>query len=405
MIFLSQQIKDIAKKGAAVATKKIRSLFLLTLAFIAIILVRLLRPVILFRFAPLDSDRIGNFAVITELYLCERDLGVYGKRVVDIFYNRSSISNEQLRIMWARILRIHSFSRFLDRVNSFIPGGEKHSFEIGRGQLKDFYQIGVYNKPHLKFSNKEEICGKDYLYKLGLPEKAAFVCFHVRDSSYLDTVYPNKDWSYHNCQDCNVENFTPAIEELTKRGLFALRMGSVVKKALKSSNPRVIDYASNGRDDFLDIYLSAKCRFFLATASGLSSLPIIFRRPVAWSNFLPLDDIYTWAKDHLFIFKKLWLRKEQRFMTFQEMIDTGAGRFARTEEFEKAGIDVVENTPLELTSLVIEMDDKIRGNWKPSKEDGDLQKHFWSIIRPNLSFNNINIRAGAEFLRGNKELF
>ena len=43
-------------------------------------------------------------------------------------------------------------------------------------------------------------------------------------------------------------------------GYYVIRMGVKASKPLKSSNPKIIDYANSKiRNDFLDIYLGAKC--------------------------------------------------------------------------------------------------------------------------------------------------
>ena len=69
------------------------------------------------------------------------------------------------------------------------------------------------------------------------------------------------------------------------------RMGINVLKPLKSSNPKVIDYAnSDMRNEFMDIYLSAMCNFFMSMGSGIDGVPIIFRRPIAYIGHLPFGN-------------------------------------------------------------------------------------------------------------------
>ncbi len=42
------------------------------------------------------------------------------------------------------------------------------------------------------------------------------------------------------------------------------------------------------RTDFMDIYLSAKCKFFITSGVGLMAIPMIFRRPLLCVNYIPL---------------------------------------------------------------------------------------------------------------------
>lgn len=82
-MFFLRQINQIKKGGKVVLYKKtirlvcslceiLFSLLLLPL----IIILRLISPFILIRFSELISSRIGHYAANTELYMCERDIGI-----------------------------------------------------------------------------------------------------------------------------------------------------------------------------------------------------------------------------------------------------------------------------------------------------------------------------------------
>ena len=126
----------------------------------------------------------------------------------------------------------------------------------------------------------------------------------------------------------------------------------------------------------------------------------MFRRPLALANFIPLEYAYSWGPDDIFIPKTLWLRSEQRFMTFPEIIESGVGRrFHATEDYEKAGIEVIENTADEIAALVMEMDDRLHGRWVASDEDRVLQQQFWSLFKGSDLHGVIRSSIGATFLR------
>jgi hypothetical protein len=59
-------------------------------------------------------------------------------------------------------------------------------------------------------------------------KEARFVCFSSRGSAYLQSVFSHVSWSYHDYQDCHILNYLPAVEVLTQRGYFTLRMGAAV---------------------------------------------------------------------------------------------------------------------------------------------------------------------------------
>lgn len=412
--FLKRQVQQVREGGWPVFWRKVFELFklllLLPFAMPVVLLIRLLRPIIVIRIGRLICERIGHFAANTEVYLCERDAGIScpRQRFIDIWYrwyNLTSVcSNIQLDKMWGRTLIILPavIAHPVYRLNLLLPGAKAHIIPCDDCQ-RDVHNVLERFPPHLSFLPKEEEQGRACLRAMNVPEGAPFVCFHARDSVYLKTIYKKFDASYHDYRDSNIRNYLLAAEELTRRGYYAIRMGSVVAEALNISNPMIVDYASNGqRTDFMDIYLGAKCHFFISSGTGIDSIPEIFRRPHMFVNLLPLERAHTWNATHVFIPKKHWLRSEHRFMTFREIIDSGAGRFMYTQQFEQCGIELVENTPEEIAALAIEMDERLKGTWRTIDEDEELQRRFWALYKPSELHGKINSRVGADFLRQNR---
>lgn len=383
-------------------------LFMMLLALPVVGIVRLLRPLILVRFRIVSGKRIAHLAIDVEQHLCELEAGMQAKNTFDIFYFSLPICNYQLWRMWRKkilILRCSRFAYQVVRVNSLFPGHEKYVIPRASGSYRDIHGLYARIPAHLSFSTKEEEEGHRQIRSMGVPEGAPFICFHVRDSAYLSSVAPLYNWDYHNYRDSNIANYIPAIKELTKSGYYAFRMGAKVKDPLDTGdNHMIIDYASRHRTEFLDIYLSSKCKFFIASNSGIEEVPKIFRRPVIYINFVPLGHIHTWWPIILFIPKKLWLRKERRFLSFSEILRSEIGNFLYSYQYEKSGIDVIENTSEEIKDVVMEMDKRLAGTWRPSDEDEELQCRFWSLFKQNKLHGKITARIGSEFLRQNKEL-
>ena len=57
-----------------------------------------------------------------------------------------------------------------------------------------------------------------------------------------------------------------------------------------------------------------------------------------------------------------------------------------------------------MTSLVMEMEARLKGTWQTTEDDEDLQRRFWSLFEDNEYHGEICSRIGAEFLRQNREL-
>jgi putative glycosyltransferase (TIGR04372 family) len=379
------------------------------LAALPVLAVRVLRPFLLVRFGGIGSNgRLGTVTGATELYLCQRDRRSSMPRSIDFFYWESEPCNLQLKRMADREIHTNPIVRWLDLANQrLIPGGEKHRIIVDSTKRLDYserQELLTSTPVHLSFTSEEELYGRSALRRWGIPEGVPFVCFAARDSEYLDAAYPQHNWRYHDYRNCDINNYLPAAALLANRGMYAIRMGAVVKDPLTMTDPNVLDYATEYRGDFLDIYLSAKCKFFLTSGMGIDDVAAHFRRPVACANFAVMSTTHYWGPNDMVIFKKLWLEKESRFLTFREILESGIGLHDRTEQFEMEGLEVIENTSDEITDLALEMDDRINGAWQSSPKDEELQERFWALFMPDTRQLEYLPRIGAAFLRQNEKL-
>lgn len=213
----------------------------------------------------------------------------------------------------------------------------------------------------------------------------------------------HQPFDYHSYRDCNIYNYLKAADYLANLGLWALRMGVVVYGPIDSKNEYVIDYASRYRTDFADAYLLTHCKFFLGCTAGNFLLPSAFGIPCALANMTPLASVGRSSND-LFIPKKYFHKKSARILTFREIIEIDASRWHRTQLFELADIDVIENTSEEILDLAIEMNARIDGRWIPEVGDEELQLRFRSLFPLDSPIAGYPSRVGAAFLRKNCNL-
>jgi putative glycosyltransferase (TIGR04372 family) len=376
---------------------------------------RIIKPFFLLRIGALESSRIGHFAGNTELYLCEQDAGINvpNQKYVDIFYfARRPICNIQLKKMWKRVL--HIFPAWilepLDTANDFIPGGQSHKI-LTTQHDRDVHNLLDRLPPHLAFIAEEEYEGRANLLRMGLPLNAKFVCLIVRDSAYLEHQFPGWDFNHHNYRDSDIQNYVLAAEALAERGYFVLRMGAKVHLPMNTSHPMVIDYAMNGmRNDFMDIYLGAKCEFCISVGTGYDAVPLIFRRPIAYVNVSPIGYFSTFSKKFLGIFKHYLYANSLQEMSLAEIFSCGAGFLVHTSDYCARNIVVIENTSEEIHDLIIEMYDRLNGFWVDNGNDEELQRRFWEQFPVNAKdeqdiplHGKIYARYGAMALRNNKK--
>lgn len=389
--------------------------FLVIFAFPVVLIIRLIQPWLLVRWGSLISARIGHFAANTELYLCEQNAGINvpKQRHMDLFYMDWPACNHQLAIMWQRILHIWPswILAPVIRINRLIPGGSIHEIGSLMHGERDVHNLLERFPGHLKFTREEEVRGENFLGVMGIPPGSPFVCLIVRDSAYLDAHQPSNDWSYHTYRDSDIKNYTLTAEALADRGYFVIRMGAKVREPVNVVHPRIVDYATNGmRNDFMDIYLCAKCEFCISTGLGLDAIPEIFRRPIVYVNIVPLGMSNTFRKEVISLTKMHVLKEEGRSLTMGEIFHYDVGFCLNTSCYESKGIELIENSPEEIHDVVIEMAERLNGTWEPHEDDEALQRRFWGIFpvdavdphgRP--VHGEIRARFGASFLRNNQQ--
>ena len=370
-------------------------------------IIRLIRPLVTIRIECLLSEVLGHYAGNVELYLCERDLAINAPsgRHIDLWFNLTSVvSNRQLEIMWKRKLTI--LPRVLlapvYRLNRAVPFGQIHQIESTYHD-RDVNNLLGAQPPHLAFTAEEEEKGRRLLSEMGIPGGARFICLNVRDGAF------HNQKQFTNYRNADVISYLLAAEELTRRGFYVVRMGKKVEHQLESDNRKILDYASSAfRNDFMDIYLGAKCFFSISTSSGWDAVPgVLFRRPVLYTNVVPISQVQTWNRNTIAILKRHWLTAQKRFLTQSEIFYLVDKDFVSSRpKFDELGIVLIENTEEEIRDAAIEMVDTLLPNGKEiTEKENRKQSEFWDLYMRNLTrFNlrylhgEIRLRISASFL-------
>jgi len=238
--------------------------------------------------------------------------------------------------------------------------------------------------PLLILSEVDHERGWQCLRRLGVPADAWFVSLHVREGQTES----------RGARDADIAAYRMAIESIVKRGGWVIRMGDPYMTPLPPM-PQVIDYAhSQDRCDWMDVFLWARCRFFIGTQSGPAWVPPTFGIPCVATNWTLFSR--RWYKQDLCIPKLVWSEKENRYLPFAEVLASGIGDVESVKYLDSKGIRIVNNTAEEINDVVIEMIDRLEGNLIYSDRDNELQKHF-DIVWPGNPYK-INARIGREFL-------
>ncbi|MCX7121821.1 MAG: TIGR04372 family glycosyltransferase [Gammaproteobacteria bacterium] len=367
----------------------------------------------------LFSDRIGHYALNTELILCALDENPALKKNHYFFYTCSSdvpICNSQLHKMWQRIILIVPFPVLawqVDRVMKVLFKTYKNDpiklqFEFAMGDYLGALKKG---KVHLFFNEQEKIQGEKLQNELGIPAGAKFVCLIVRDSEYMKQHLPGMNWRYQDHRDADIDTYKKATLFLVEKGYYVIRMGKHVKKKFQIENSFVVDYANHSlRSDFMDIYLSSRCDFFITSTTGLDSVPRLFRKPGVLTNAI-LPAFEPTYPQIFFIPKKIRKRNDGQILTFSQYfkIYFSTENKSMLNYLKLNELELTDNSEDELLSVVKEMVSYLTGYFTESNDEKIAQKIFWNIFLRNLknydevSTNGlkVDIKIGNSFLREN----
>ena len=358
------------------------------------------------------AERIGDFALGMEVFLRVRWLHQTsgGSRPDFVVLVSSNPANEQLFAMYSRevtILRLPRFPPILQltldlwKTSPFFDPLEKW----GNDEYAEFQSA----TPRLRFLPEEMAEGRRKLAKLGIElDRNWFVCIFARDSNYLSAVRPGNDWSHHNYRDCDVNTYHLAIAEIVSRGGFVVRMGSHAKAPLHFTHERVIDYALECRSDFMDVFLSAHCHFFMGPQSGIEVVATIFDRPRLSVNTVPFGHAPI-AKHSLFIPKLLCSTTTGERYTFGRLLrefsdPANDPKVLNGTLAQRQGYRYLDNTPEEILEVTREMLDQLQNCSRSTAEDDELQRTYVSLVPKKHWCSAVKTPIGAGFLRRHREL-
>jgi putative glycosyltransferase (TIGR04372 family) len=363
---------------------------------------RVLLPSLKITVYKIRTSRIGHQISDIEVYLRKQSLLPEQDRETPIFLTTDPANHQLLKMVRRRVpmlpskLATNAFDA-LKKISAF--GGLLQNLP---GHLQP--QVLVENtRKQLSFTPEEIQKGEHLLEKIGIPKGAPYLCFISREKIFLQTTDPKMDYSYHDYRDCSIENYMPAIETLTAKGLWAVRLGTIVSQPLQTTNERIIDYATKHRSDFGDIFLATHCKFYIGAGTGMIMVSSFSEVPTVSCNMAPMGQAPYRSAD-IFILKKYWDTQKRRLLTFREIISMGADRWDRTEQYEKAGIELIENTPDEILEAGLEMNARLDGAWVPQPEDEELQEKYRALWRKGHVVEGFKSRVGAAFLRKHRNL-
>lgn len=359
------------------------------------------------KFSIIPSNRIGHLALNMELFARRQRLGCGVQRdVIHIFILRDFfVANRFLLEMWKRYYLICE-SRLLHVIVTLSePILKKTRFYVPLPMNSCEYFEFNNSSPTLEFTEDEEVYGRDFLRKMGIDlQKGWFICVYVRESRYLNEMFPNGLWSYHDYRNTRLEDLREAIEHIINSGGYVVRMGTHVSQFIDIKSDRYIDYAKNFRNEFMDIFLIAKCRFFMGSAAGIGDIAKIFDVPQLVVDCAPIGSS-PWGKNNLMIPKKVKDMADNKLISYSNVIKLGLDREYNGVRFARKGYDYVANTSDEILGATKEMLNRVSEKHEQSKEDMALLENYYNLFPFGNPSREVRTPICIDFIRSNKELF
>ena len=414
-------MKQLSRNKPITKEKYAKIFFYLIIGIWFVTPILILRPFKKIYFAPLQTSRIGHFILDTEILLARvhADQVNSRKKIFVIWVPDSYICNYYVYNIWKQKISIVPYNVVTSAILLTAVYLEKiikiritYRFIGWDGYLP--YQQLLENTPAI-FGMPEED-EKECIKALqlnGVDISKQWVCILARDNEYLNRTQKNLSWDFNSYRNSNIETYKDAAEYLASKDIIIFRMGVHVEKSFTSNNPKlIIDYAnSDWRTEKLDIFLSAKCLFFISSSTGLDAAAYATRKPILTVNLAqPLSFIKCKA-NHFFILKKFFYKKTNKFLSVKQFYELGSidgftvdnPRNLRTQDFERLGIEVIDNTASEIKYAAIEMYEFLTRNYNATEFSEDQMK-FWENF-PNVPGFDKSMpvlgRIGAGFIHQN----
>lgn len=360
------------------------------------------------RYLPIGS--IGNYEHL-DVYIKAGILGLRpSKKLILIVDPKTRVNNPCYLNYWKRYITIISdpvLIKMLEPLEKQLALPLNLYMLLDEKVYKSFLALGMIREqwiqdkrpPILTLSDEDYTRGWQCLKSLGIQPGEWFVCLHVREKGWKDNNCLTEDF-----RNADIDTYKLAIKTITDAGGWVVRMGDPTMKPLPKM-PRVIDYAySKSKSDWMDVFLCAQCRFFLSTSSGLYTIALAFGVPIVMTNQLPTVAMYMLSSRDIFIPRICRSKTENRALAFSKLISPSLGFAISQLQYDRLGVDVVENTPEEIDNVVREMLERFNGHLVYSEENEYSEEQFKSLAEmcgklygdENI---RLNARVGRDFLQ------
>lgn len=371
---------------------QLRGILTSRLAILILAIFRLFRP---YRFMILMDNRIGHFLAEVGYYLRRRELDPNYATPYDVLLCGTNPANQTIIEITRKHMTVVCSDLMKRIVNQAYQACPNHPAIYQMPHI--VYAPEIFDKTQSPFhlTSKHEERGRNLLAQMGIPEGDPVICFAVRDPAFLQYGHgPNsqENFNYHNYRNPDIDAYIAMAENLADRGYWVIRMGSVVEKPISTHHPRIIDYATQYRSDFGDVFFGSYCKLLICDSSGIVFLYQALGSCGIRAN-LNVADMFTPWLNFMTIPVRYRDIKTGSIISYGEAIKRGVLLFARSDQFEKAGLEIVYNTSIELTEAALEFLEKINNGDCSETNRSSLEQTFFSLYPKDHAHSHIQSRS------------
>jgi len=355
------------------------------------------------KFPNIIIDRIGHLICESDCYIKFHLIKKVKLPTTILLINKPSANNTYLEYLKKYFIIIKNpilVKLLLPFLNEPLCVFNTRKFVAESNITAKYYQIQSEwgsNPPLFSLTNNDLIKGYSILSKMGLSKNSKFVCIHSRSHTYSP-----KDNFLHSYRNTPISDYNLAAEYLIKNNIQCIRMGDAAAESIEPI-PGYIDYAKSAfRSDFMDIFLSANCLFFLGSNSGAFHMASVFGKSVAIANNAPITVAPTTYLDtYLFMLYKQY----GNILSLNEIFNSSFANFRLSGDFEMNEILLVRNTPEEILQLAKEQLYKVNHKFSITQQDLYFQNKFRSFFKNGDYSYKCDAHVSYKFLENHKYLF
>ena len=321
-------------------------------------------------------EHIGHYPI--NLYLSKMK---YGTKNIYIYDNdkKCNVNN----YFDSKIEKLFNFDQKFENVYkimqavSILSFGKYYynEFPEQMGLNTQFSKLFPVKNKLFDFNDKENQFGNEFLKKYNI-EPGNFVCLHIRSNEYYLDRGLNKidDRIFYN-QNPNI--YINSLKYLLESNYSVIRMGKGVKNMFPFSHPNFVDYAfSDDRNDFLDIWLSANCKFIFGSTSGFTQFPMIFGVPYLDTNNFPYGRMQSWGPQYVTL-PSIARRHGKSLLTLKDIVELDLIGRADQRFFDKLSVEIIESSPQDILNAVKDIENKIQKGFIVN----DINMKFWTNMK------------------------